>query len=99
MYWGGAFFAKKKDKMENYQNSNPRKAQAENIKKLTIVAMRASAAILILGIGIFFIAYRASFTDYDPQWVNVFGGGCIVYGLFRLWRAYQDYQTPIEETE
>jgi hypothetical protein len=99
LYWGGLFLTfflpKKNFTMENSEV----KMRGEKIKKFTIVAMRSVAALIITAIGIFFIIYKNSFGEYEPHLIQIFGIGCIVYGAFRMWRAYNDYQAPIEEDE
>jgi len=42
-------------------------------------------------VGIFLLSYKKlGFTfDFDPLVLCIFGGACILYGLFRVWRGYK----------
>jgi hypothetical protein len=42
-------------------------------------------------IGLFLLLYRKlGFNlDFDPLISGLFGGACILYGLFRVWRGYK----------
>ena len=48
--------------------------------------------ILWFGVGIFFLNHRRFGLEgqFDPLLANIFGGSCIFYGLFRLWRGYKN---------
>jgi hypothetical protein len=47
--------------------------------------------ILWLGAGIFFLGYQqfGMELDFDPLLSSIFGGACVLYGLFRIWRGYR----------
>lgn len=44
-----------------------------------------------LAAGLFFLLYRKLGLefDFDPLVSVIFGGACILYGLFRIWRGYK----------
>ncbi len=44
--------------------------------------------------GIFFLGYRKLGVDFDfdPLLTSIFGGACILYGGFRIWRGYKSKQ-------
>jgi len=44
--------------------------------------------------GVFFLAYRKLGIDvqFDPLLSSIFGGACILYGIFRIWRGYKSNQ-------
>ncbi|MFZ9660729.1 MAG: hypothetical protein ACO29O_02525 [Chitinophagaceae bacterium] len=46
-------------------------------------------AVLWSAVGIFFLIYRLlGFEyDYDPLMTSIFGGACLIYGIFRGWRG------------
>ena len=46
------------------------------------------------GMGLFFVAYRriGREGDFDPRMAVFFGAVCMLYGGFRLWRAYRDWK-------
>lgn len=47
--------------------------------------------ILWFAVGIFFLNHSRFGLEgqFDPLLANIFGGTCILYGLFRLWRGYK----------
>jgi len=55
--------------------------------------MDAGMGILWMGMGIFFIFIKQFNTDlaarYDDSVMKVFGGICIIYGIFRVYRGYK----------
>jgi hypothetical protein len=42
-------------------------------------------------VGIFFLNHSRFGLEgkFDPLLANIFGGTCILYGLFRIWRGYK----------
>jgi hypothetical protein len=50
--------------------------------------------ILWIVAGIFFLGYRKFGLDFDfdPLISAIFGGSCILYGSFRIWRGYKTKQ-------
>lgn len=44
--------------------------------------------------GIFFLGYRklGYDFDFDPLITSIFGGSCLLYGSFRIWRGYKTKQ-------
>ncbi len=46
------------------------------------------------GAGIFFLGYQRLGLefDFDPLLSSIFGGACILYGIFRVWRGYKTKQ-------
>lgn len=44
--------------------------------------------------GVFFLGYRKlGFNfDFDPLVTSIFGGACVLYGIFRIWRGYKTKQ-------
>jgi hypothetical protein len=47
--------------------------------------------ILWLGAGLFFLFSKKMGFDlnFDPLLANIFGGACVLYGLFRMYRGYK----------
>jgi hypothetical protein len=47
--------------------------------------------ILWLVVGIFFLSHKRFGMEgaFDPLLANIFGGSCVLYGLFRLWRGFK----------
>ena len=67
-----------------------KKQQRQQVTMRTIY--NYSMGVLWLGAGIFFLFHeKLGFENmnFDPLVANIFGGACVLYGIFRLYRAYK----------
>jgi putative effector of murein hydrolase len=73
-------------KMERFIYSSNKKM---NTKFSFPFLLAVAIAYLVLGCA---VIYFQTYFNLDATVVKAFGGLCIVYGLFRLFRAYNVYQ-------
>lgn len=68
-----------------------------SVREKGVIRMRSimdtGMGILWIGMGVFFIFIRHFNADlaarYDDSVMKVFGGVCIVYGIFRIYRGFK----------
>jgi hypothetical protein len=68
-----------------------------SVREKGVIRMRSimdmGMGILWMGMGVFFIFIKHFNTDlaarYDDSVMKVFGGVCIIYGIFRIYRSYK----------
>lgn len=73
--------------MDRNEFEQKREQQAARMRSIYNYAMGA----LWVSVGIFFLNHERFGLEgaFDAQLAMFFGGACIVYGLFRLWRGYK----------
>lgn len=73
--------------MDRNEFEQKREQQSARMRSIYNYAMGA----LWVSVGIFFLNHERFGLEgaFDPQLAMFFGGACIVYGLFRLWRGFK----------
>ena len=62
------------------------------LHKIIFSVFDALMAIIYLAAGAFFVLFPQAQAVVKPPFHSVFGGLLLVYGLYRLYRAYDKYQ-------
>lgn len=73
--------------MDRNEFEQKREQQSARMRSIYNYAM----GVLWVGVGVFFLNHERFGLEgaFDPQLAMFFGGACIVYGLFRLWRGFK----------
>lgn len=48
-------------------------------------------------LGLIIIFYKASFANFNPTMILVFGIAIILYGIFRIWRGFLNLKNTTDE--
>jgi hypothetical protein len=73
--------------MDMNEFEQKKERQANSMQRIYNYGM----GVLWVAVGIFFLNHERFGLEgaFDPKLALFFGGTCILYGLFRLWRGYK----------
>ena len=71
-----------------------------DFRTLSIILFNAAIAACYLGLGCFVLLSKSTGLAAVPtMWRTIFGVACIVYAVFRVWRAWYNWRLDSEADE